>query len=158
MSAGLVPIRAQESAKKAPLIVLPAATKDVTLFKVHVTFALWSLCALVSLPPRPFRVGRACPRGIQVEDVDSQASSSAGTDRGDDAGRGSSRRGDAEGHPRRRGKHHTSRVAGETWAARWQANRPLRCQDEGLIEGEGMSVVQLRAGGTDDRHRRVGRI
>jgi len=31
-----VPIRAQESAKKAPLIALPAATKDVTPFKVHV--------------------------------------------------------------------------------------------------------------------------
>src|SRR5216683_6887025 len=36
LAAGLVPIRAQESAKKAPLIVLPAATKDVTPFKVHV--------------------------------------------------------------------------------------------------------------------------
>ena len=34
LSAGLVP--AQESAKKAPLLVLPAATKDVTPFKVHV--------------------------------------------------------------------------------------------------------------------------
>src|SRR5580704_7847227 len=32
---GLEPIRAQESAKKAPLPVLPAATKDVTPFKVH---------------------------------------------------------------------------------------------------------------------------
>src|SRR6266849_883898 len=36
LAAGLVPIRAQESAKKAPLIVLPAATKDATPFKVHV--------------------------------------------------------------------------------------------------------------------------
>src|SRR5258708_8153065 len=34
LSAGLVP--AQESARKAPLLVLPAATKDVTPFKVHV--------------------------------------------------------------------------------------------------------------------------
>jgi pimeloyl-ACP methyl ester carboxylesterase len=34
LSAGLVP--AQESAKKAPLLALPAATKDVTPFKVHV--------------------------------------------------------------------------------------------------------------------------
>jgi pimeloyl-ACP methyl ester carboxylesterase len=36
LSAGLVPIRAQESANKARLLVLPAATKDVTLFTVHV--------------------------------------------------------------------------------------------------------------------------
>src|SRR6266404_5736162 len=36
--AGLLsaPIRAQESAKKASVLVLPAATKDVTPFKVHV--------------------------------------------------------------------------------------------------------------------------
>src|SRR5260370_1947970 len=34
LSAGLVP--AQESAKRAPPLVLPAATKDVTPFKVHV--------------------------------------------------------------------------------------------------------------------------
>src|SRR5260370_20016740 len=34
LSAGLV--QAQESAKKAPLLVLPAATKDATPFKVHV--------------------------------------------------------------------------------------------------------------------------
>jgi pimeloyl-ACP methyl ester carboxylesterase len=35
-AAGPAPIRAQESAKKASLLVLPAATKDVTPFKVHV--------------------------------------------------------------------------------------------------------------------------
>jgi pimeloyl-ACP methyl ester carboxylesterase len=33
---GLEPIRAQESGKKAPLLVLPAATKDLSLFTVHV--------------------------------------------------------------------------------------------------------------------------
>src|SRR6202045_1681046 len=33
---GLDPIRAQESGRNAPLLVLPAATKDVTPFKVHV--------------------------------------------------------------------------------------------------------------------------
>src|SRR5882724_8011851 len=37
LSVGLAP--AQESAKKAPLLVLPAATKDVTPFKVHVSQA-----------------------------------------------------------------------------------------------------------------------
>src|SRR5580704_7515241 len=36
---GVEPIRAQESRKKAQLLVLPAATKDVTPFKVHVTQA-----------------------------------------------------------------------------------------------------------------------
>jgi epoxide hydrolase len=36
---GLDLISAQESGKKAPLLVLPAATKDVTPFKVHVTQA-----------------------------------------------------------------------------------------------------------------------
>jgi pimeloyl-ACP methyl ester carboxylesterase len=36
LSAGMVPIRAQESAKKAPLLVLPAATKDPAPFMVHV--------------------------------------------------------------------------------------------------------------------------
>src|SRR5579872_4024324 len=36
LSAGPVPIRAQQSAKKAPLLVLPAATEDVTAFEVHV--------------------------------------------------------------------------------------------------------------------------
>ena len=36
---GLYLISAQESGKKAPLLVLPAATKDVTPFKVHVTQA-----------------------------------------------------------------------------------------------------------------------
>jgi pimeloyl-ACP methyl ester carboxylesterase len=36
LAAGPVPIRAQESAKKASPLVLPAATKDVTPFKVHV--------------------------------------------------------------------------------------------------------------------------
>jgi len=36
LAAGLVPSRAQESAKKAPLLVFPAATKDVTPFTVHV--------------------------------------------------------------------------------------------------------------------------
>src|SRR6266852_1166765 len=36
LSEELEPIRAQESAKKASLFVLPAATKDVTPFKVHV--------------------------------------------------------------------------------------------------------------------------
>src|SRR5258708_25488862 len=36
LAAGPVPIRAQESAKKASLLVLPAATKDVAPFKVHV--------------------------------------------------------------------------------------------------------------------------
>jgi hypothetical protein len=42
--AGLLsaPIRAQESAKKASVLVLPAATKDVTPFKVHVPQA--ALC------------------------------------------------------------------------------------------------------------------
>src|SRR6201997_1175595 len=33
---GLDPIRAQESGKKAPLLVLPAATKDLSPFTVHV--------------------------------------------------------------------------------------------------------------------------
>ena len=33
---GLDPIKAQESGKKAPLLVLPAATKDLSLFTVHV--------------------------------------------------------------------------------------------------------------------------
>src|ERR1700719_624308 len=33
---GLEPIRAQESGKKAPLLVLPAATKDLSPFTVHV--------------------------------------------------------------------------------------------------------------------------
>jgi epoxide hydrolase len=33
---GLDPIRAQESSKKAPLLVLPAATKDLSTFTVHV--------------------------------------------------------------------------------------------------------------------------
>ena len=33
---GLEPIRAQESGKNAPLLVLPAATKDLSLFTVHV--------------------------------------------------------------------------------------------------------------------------
>src|SRR5580692_3424190 len=36
LSAGRMPIRAQESAKNASRIALPAATKDVTPFKVHV--------------------------------------------------------------------------------------------------------------------------
>jgi hypothetical protein len=36
LSPGLVPIRAQESAKNAPVLVLPAATKDVTPFNVDV--------------------------------------------------------------------------------------------------------------------------
>src|SRR5579864_3437251 len=36
LSEGLDPTRAQESTKKAPLLVLPSATKDVTPFKVHV--------------------------------------------------------------------------------------------------------------------------
>src|SRR5205807_2373513 len=36
LSEGLRPIRAQESAKKTPLLALPAATKDVTPFKAHV--------------------------------------------------------------------------------------------------------------------------
>ncbi len=36
LAAGPVPIRAQESAKNASPLVLPAATKDVTPFKVHV--------------------------------------------------------------------------------------------------------------------------
>jgi len=36
MSAGPVPIKAQESAEKASPLVLPAATKDVTPFKAHV--------------------------------------------------------------------------------------------------------------------------
>src|SRR5437868_9713945 len=36
VAAGLVPSRAQESAKKAPLLVLPAVTTDVTPFTVHV--------------------------------------------------------------------------------------------------------------------------
>src|ERR1700756_1360370 len=33
---GLEPMRAQESGKKAPLLVLPAATKDLSPFTVHV--------------------------------------------------------------------------------------------------------------------------
>src|SRR3984893_17504777 len=36
LSEGLEPIRAQESGKKAPLLVLPAATKDLSPFTVHV--------------------------------------------------------------------------------------------------------------------------
>src|SRR5258708_28590524 len=36
LSAGPVPLRAQESAKNASLLVLPAATKDVAPFKVQV--------------------------------------------------------------------------------------------------------------------------
>ncbi len=36
LSEGLDPIRAQESGKKAPLLVLPAATKDLSPFTVHV--------------------------------------------------------------------------------------------------------------------------
>jgi pimeloyl-ACP methyl ester carboxylesterase len=36
LSAGPVPIRAQQGAKKAPLLVLPTATADVTPFEVHV--------------------------------------------------------------------------------------------------------------------------
>src|SRR5437870_1538037 len=36
LAAGPVPIRAQEAAKKASPLVLPAATKDITPFKVHV--------------------------------------------------------------------------------------------------------------------------
>jgi hypothetical protein len=36
LSGGLEPIRAQESGKKAPLLVLPAATKDLSPFTVHV--------------------------------------------------------------------------------------------------------------------------
>src|ERR1700757_4760262 len=36
LAAGPLPIEAQRSAEKAPLLVLPAATKEVTLFKVHV--------------------------------------------------------------------------------------------------------------------------
>src|SRR5258707_13681723 len=36
LSAGMVPIRAQESAKTAPLFVLPTTTNEVTPFKVHV--------------------------------------------------------------------------------------------------------------------------
>jgi len=36
LPAGPAPIRAQEGAKKASLLVLPAATKDVTPFKVNV--------------------------------------------------------------------------------------------------------------------------
>src|SRR5258708_4762666 len=36
LSAGMVPIRAQESAKTAPLLVLPTTTNEVTPFKVHV--------------------------------------------------------------------------------------------------------------------------
>jgi hypothetical protein len=48
LSAGPVPIRAQQSAKKAPLLVLPAATADVTPFEVHVPPA-----ALDDLKRRP---------------------------------------------------------------------------------------------------------
>src|ERR1700747_149645 len=33
---GLDPIKAQESGKKAPLLVLPATTKDLSPFTVHV--------------------------------------------------------------------------------------------------------------------------
>src|SRR5579862_1740895 len=36
---GLDPIRAEESGKKAPLLVLPAATKDLSPFAVHVPLA-----------------------------------------------------------------------------------------------------------------------
>src|SRR6267154_1442026 len=36
LAAEPLPIRAQENAKKASLLALPAATKDVTPFKVHV--------------------------------------------------------------------------------------------------------------------------
>src|ERR1700719_2724876 len=36
LAAEPLPIMAQENAKKASLLVLPAATKDVTPFKVHV--------------------------------------------------------------------------------------------------------------------------
>src|SRR5260221_2340089 len=40
LAAALVPIRAQESVKKTPLIVLPAETKDATPFYEHVQQAL----------------------------------------------------------------------------------------------------------------------
>jgi hypothetical protein len=36
LAAGPLPIRAQDNAKNASLLVLPVATKDVTPFKVHV--------------------------------------------------------------------------------------------------------------------------
>jgi len=39
LSAGPVPIGAQQSVKKAPLLVVPAATEDVTPFEVHVPLA-----------------------------------------------------------------------------------------------------------------------